>query len=384
MSSVYLGAQPIYLRDRRVFGYELLFQKKTLAPSEGKKSKTVRQGIDNTLTRFGIKHSMQDKKLFIGADADFLNNPESSDVPLEKLIFELTETCLAEKGTVEKIASLHKEGYRFALKGFDLSREHFRYFKGVLPFVSVVRIDLTKVWDVSLIRKRIGKLLSYGIDLMADRVDSIDMFSYCRYLGFHYYQGKLLSRPKPDKTAVIGGKSSIIDTLNLLLQETNKETIDERMKKLPEMHSIANGTFSWAITASGVRDTAIGLLLSLYGSGGATGSTGYFYESARRRSELMYRCAQAAGLSDEDSETAALVGLVSLLENVLHVDLEEIFGIIAFDGSIKEAVMKRKGSVGKLLRAVHIAEQGRGARLLPLAEQAGLDNSMIQGCIGAS
>lgn len=382
MTTVYLGAQPIYNADQQVYGYELLFRNSARNRAVVTDNmKATSKMLYTALHAFGLKSSLDNKKAFINVDLEFLKSPLCTMIPPEQVVYEILENSTMDEDAVETVSDLRAKGYCFAIDDFDLSEAHFQRFKPIFPYVDIVKVDLLNVRDFSIIKKHLAKLQAYDVHLVAEKIDNVDIYAYCKYLGFHYFQGYFLSEPEVQRAEkIVGDKGFCIDLINHVLDGKDAEYIAERMKRHPRMsagflkflHSPFFGfqqkisSIVHGIRMIGVKRMSSWLLLSLHNAESKEWLSERFSKLAIRRSEMMWECSELIGLSRDDRETAHLIGVVSLLDIVLHMPFEKIFEEISFCDTIKKPILNHEGIFGLMLRVIRIVEQGKQIRLRPL------------------
>jgi len=117
-------------------------------------------------------------------------------------------------------------------------------------------------------------------------------------------------------------------------------------------------SISHAIKLLGRLPLAQWLTLYLYASGDDNIETDPIFNMALFRARTMSSLAIYFKMDKKKSQKAYLVGMASLFDVILGVSFEEIFEEIKFDEEIKEAVIQRENSIGKLLKMALIIESG--------------------------
>jgi len=87
------------------------------------------------------------------------------------------------------------------------------------------------------------------------------------------------------------------------------------------------------------------------------------------RAELMAAFARRFKGKKEQIDKAYLTGLLSMLDVILHISLEQLFGEMEFDEEIQGAVLERTGTMGKLLTIVRVVEKGDYSKTKTLLEK---------------
>ena len=128
----------------------------------------------------------------------------ASGAPPENLIFEITETAVAENlGAARTFAQrLRRLGCAFALDDFGVGHGTFTYLRH-LP-VDYLKIDIQFVRDLpsdegdrQVVRAIIGVAKQFGIKTIAEGVEDEATLEKLRQMGVDYAQGYWIGRPVP-------------------------------------------------------------------------------------------------------------------------------------------------------------------------------------------
>jgi diguanylate cyclase (GGDEF)-like protein len=123
-------------------------------------------------------------------------------IPGENFEIEITENLLLSEtgGVLEKMRSLRRRGVRIAIDDFGTRYSSLNYLRS-FP-ISAIKIDQSFVRDLSerqgtspIISAIIGIARGFGLQLLAEGVESGDQMNALRNLGCEEMQGYLFSRP---------------------------------------------------------------------------------------------------------------------------------------------------------------------------------------------
>jgi PAS domain S-box-containing protein len=127
-----------------------------------------------------------------------------SGAPPENIIFEITETAVAENlDAARRFAErLRKLGCSFALDDFGVGFGTFTYLKH-LP-VDYLKIDIDFVNDLAddetnrqVVQAIVGVARDYGLKTIAEGVEDLATLELLELMGVNYAQGFWIGRPKP-------------------------------------------------------------------------------------------------------------------------------------------------------------------------------------------
>jgi diguanylate cyclase (GGDEF)-like protein/PAS domain S-box-containing protein len=127
-------------------------------------------------------------------------------IPGVNFEIEITENLLLSEttGIVEKMRSLRSRGIRIAIDDFGTRYSSLNYLRG-FP-VSAIKIDQSFVRDLPesqgtspIISAIVGIAHGFGLQLLAEGIETSDQMNVLRELGCEEMQGYLFSRPVPGR-----------------------------------------------------------------------------------------------------------------------------------------------------------------------------------------
>ncbi len=155
----------------------------------------------------GVKISINISPVHLSSDefsSFIIKETLSRGISPEQIILEITEDSLIEdfEGISETLYTLRKVGYRISLDDFGtgysslsyLSRLGFDELKIDRSFVQMIGKDER---TINLVRAIINLKDTYGIDIVAEGVETVDQSEVLKMLGCNVHQGFLFSKPKP-------------------------------------------------------------------------------------------------------------------------------------------------------------------------------------------
>ncbi len=181
--------QPIFDRNLNVVAYELLFRDglDTFA-----RTADGDQATSHVLLYAFGQHRIQEitGKLpaYINYTRHWLLYPPP--LPPNQLVIEILEDVKPDDQVLEAIAELRKQGYRIALDDFFLNPDTLR----LLVLADIIKIDVLAL-EESKWRPYVEYLRPHGVKLLAEKIESYEMYEQCKQLGFDYFQGYFLSKP---------------------------------------------------------------------------------------------------------------------------------------------------------------------------------------------
>ncbi|MFH1216336.1 MAG: HDOD domain-containing protein [Pseudomonadota bacterium] len=192
-SRIFVARQPIFRRNGKVYGYELLFRSSLdnfFDESEDGETATSKV-ITNSFSLIGISKITEGKKAFINFTGDMLVKEYPGLFPSDITVAEVLETVKATPEVIQACRNLVERGYILALDDF-LFREDF------LPLIKIAHIIKFDIRAMTLdeMCRDMEKLASFDVKFLAEKVETLDEFEQMQKLGFTFYQGYFFSKPK--------------------------------------------------------------------------------------------------------------------------------------------------------------------------------------------
>ena len=221
-----MARQPIFDRQEKVFGYELLYRNSkenwcditdgNLATSEL---------IINSFIEFGIENITQGKYAFINLTRDYVTGEISLPMDPDKVIVEVLEDIDAHPECISGIKELAQNGFIVALDDYVVTDKN----KGLLPYAKIIKVDIMGVSKEELVAQ-LETLKGFSAKLLAEKVETREEFEHCLELGFDYFQGYFFSKP-----VIIEGKQLKPNQLALLEILTKIQSPECELSELDEI-----------------------------------------------------------------------------------------------------------------------------------------------------
>ncbi|HSR36488.1 MAG TPA: EAL domain-containing protein, partial [Desulfurivibrionaceae bacterium] len=187
-----IGRQPILDRHGEVVSYELLFRSTDSLTSARMKnaSQATANVIVSAMSGFGLQELLGGKHGYVNVDAELLLSDAIELLPKECIGFELQHSIHPEPNIVERCQALRTAGFRLALDGHEYAAE----YEPLYGVVDCVKMDLMQNPSAPL-TEQVSRLRRYPVKLVAERVDSQEVYTECLRLGFDWFQGYFFARP---------------------------------------------------------------------------------------------------------------------------------------------------------------------------------------------
>ncbi|MBK3332833.1 HDOD domain-containing protein [Persephonella atlantica] len=369
-SFIYIGRQPILDKNKKIVAYEILYRKniEAFARIEDENQATSRV-IVNIFNNIGLKNLTGNKKTFINVNAELLFHRIFDFVHPENLIIEVLENTPAEERFLQRIIQLKKRGFHFALDDFVETEDTQK----LLPYVDYVKIDLLQI-NESYLPRLVKKLKDIGKIVIAEKVESYDIFRKIFPMGFDMYQGYFFARPSvishrrfdPYEMTLLNllktlnrGNASIDEVENIIKSDVH---ITFNLLKFVNsayfsFHSRIK-TIKHAIMILGIEKLKVWVLLMLYADAKIGGIDSPLLELALIRGKVMESMAKIINHGKNFPDMAFLTGVLSLIDILLGLPKEEVLSDLNIDEEIKRALLEEKGTLGEMIKLCEYLEAG--------------------------
>ena len=395
--NILLGRQSILDRNQNVIAYELLFRSTDNSPINSDTEATANV-ITTTLSIMSIDNILGQKKGFINIGIDILRKGLLDIIPPNRFVIEILETQDPSEELLSLIKKFKKKDYIFALDDFIINEEQIEHWRPILNEVSIVKVD---VLDTNLedLEKKTALLKPFDIILLAEKVETEEMFQLCDSLGYQYFQGFFFTKPVIlESHNITPSIQGIFAVIKLLQQDADILEIEQTMKLYPKLiisllkvvnsASVATiqeiTSIKQAIALLGKNAFTQWLLLLLYSQKSQTDPNQKIKDDplfllATQRGKLMeYFLTQSTpNASKSLKDEAFLVGLLSLSDTLLHVPMDHILQQLHLSPTISKAIISHEGALGEFLQSIKHLETQDYAQLIPQINKLHISTDML-------
>jgi EAL and modified HD-GYP domain-containing signal transduction protein len=372
---VQLSRQAVFNRNKEIEAYELFhFDDKSLAQNTNTTSATAKV-LSIMLNQIGMQNCIGSHKAFINIDASFLLTNIFNILPKERFVFEIPSSIVLTNKETENIKDLHSKGYVFAISGVILSDQFMEKFSKILPCITYLKLDASKNYFTYL-NDNI-ELLRRVYRLVAEKIDSANLFKAYYDLGFHYFQGYHLHKPALLKQHRLDPKHVGVARIFRMLQSQDtpidKVAVEfERHNELSiqllnylvstEIYSIPNVDSIRDVVNWMGKDRLMGwLMLSVYSKSSHTIAA----EKSRlsiflsRRIDIMNAIIENAAHSDKEKvrRQVQFMALLTVLKDIYGLTFDDLLGAFEFDKTVIRSVVTGKGVLAHVYKITKIIEK---------------------------
>ncbi|MGV8712421.1 MAG: EAL and HDOD domain-containing protein [Nitrosomonas sp.] len=372
MNEVYLGRLPILDSKHNLVAFELLFrsdQQNTVTVTNN--SAASANVIIDTYGQLGIENVIGKRRGFIKVDEHLLMNDAICMLPKKHVVLEILRSVEVNQEIINRCSFLKKQGYQLALSNVSqLNKQSI----ALLPLINVVKVNVNPLNQAELIN--LVKLLRrWPVLLLAEKVESKETARRCIAMNFQMLQGFYFSKPE-----IISGKRidpsklSLLKLLLLVVKDSEVTDIENELKYQPGLsynllrmvNSAASGlpskinSIKRAIMIVGRKQLQRWVQILLYAAKQRDGSSSdALMQTAAIRGKLLEFIATADRPHDKNHQDRAfMVGVLSLLDTLLGVEMEQMVETLSIQKDMSEALLSRHGYLGQQLQLIEAYEKG--------------------------
>ncbi|MBK5931056.1 EAL and HDOD domain-containing protein [Halochromatium salexigens] len=366
MDEIFVGRQPIFDRNSKLYGYELLFRDGSgNYAGELDRDQATSQVIVNVFLEFGLDRIVGPHRAFINFTRRFLVDRQSLPLPPTRVVLEVLEDVRLDADVIAGLRAYVRDGFTVALDDF-VFRDSMRPF---IELAHIVKLDLMVSSRQELV-EQVRLLRAYDVKLLAEKVETEEAFEYCKQLGFDYFQGYFLSRPN-----IVQGAQVPLNRLKLLELTTRLQNPDVDISELEEIISqdvtlsykllrqLNSAFFALPRVVESLRAAVVYLgtqriqrWASLLLLAKLDNQSSELMAQGIHRAKMCELLATFAGRAQTDSYFT--VGLFSLLDAMMRAPLTEVLDALPLTSEVRDAMLHHQGPYGEALASVIAYEQG--------------------------
>jgi c-di-GMP phosphodiesterase len=395
MKHVYIARQPIMDSAEQIFAYELLYRDVEQTSTIKDDRYATAQVINNVLNKFGTQAILGGRKAFVKIDKKFLMNDLIFTIPKEFFIFSLLESIEMDERVYERIEQLYYKKYELCLNDTSCSLDYLKGYQVAFSFFTYIKINIPAHLKQSEMRECIAKLKKEGLKVIATRIEEKSHQLIASEMGCDYFQGFFFAKPNIiENKELDASQLSIIKLYNLLMQDTNIDEIASEFEKnyaisVQLLQFINSGAFAFRKRISSIHHVLIlvgriplaqWLMLMIYSkSVTKTEESSPLILLIKERTELMQNLLKLIEPNVRSNKLgeAYFVGVLSLLNVVFGVSLEELLEHLYISDEVKDALLKDEGDLGEIYALVREIEQFNTDAIEVFAKKHGLDANDI-------
>lgn len=364
----YIARQAILDAEQKIYSYELLYRdsQNNAFPVGLSDAKATGRLFFNSLMFIGLDRLAAGQKAFINLSDESLLNELPKLLKPTNLVIEIVERSENIPSLVNTVSMLRKQGYHFALDDYDGDEK----WEPLLPLMDYFKLEAQDpLIKTSLLLKKLKRQFPKA-KVIVERIEDFATFQYLKKAGCDLFQGYFFARPEmmnhgniePSKLIVLELLSATTKA-NLCFQEIQRMiakdiSLTARVLKLANARSgdgrLEMKSISQAVVYLGedaIRQFVRVLALSELGVDKPTELTKMGLARANFLETFLYPG------GPEMAEQGYLIGLMSILDAILEIDLAAIVAEFSLDSSLSSALMSYQGMLGGSLQLAVAVER---------------------------
>ena len=314
----------------------------------------------------GVEALCGRRKLFFNAPREWLLNPALLPPNPDQVVIEVLESVEGDADILEALKHIKAQGYTLALDDFVLTQAT----RPLLDLADIVKLDMLQQPPTP---QEVEHYLSRGIRLLAEKVETKKEFDAARAVGFTLFQGYFYAHPETRQTTTFKRSRNQSAQLRLLgeLQkpDADYDVLERLLIQQPQlgvqmllMVNSASYGFSHEIVSLRQALALLGLnrlrtLVATLVLANDDPCNMLLIPQVLTRAAM---CARLAARDYKDNtESAFMVGLLSMIDVLLGQDMEFLCHQLPLSADIRSALLSHTGNLGKILHLVKAFEKGR-------------------------
>lgn len=373
-----VARQPILDQDLRTVAYEILFRSERPI-GDGHTSPEFATGEVGVqaLLDIGLDRLVGRRRAWINVPRGILVSGMWEFFPPERVVLELLETVEADPEVLESVQRARSMGYEIALDDFVPTERT----SPLLSYCDYVKLDVLGRTEAEL-EPLVKSVRGRGRRLLAEKVETHEMFELSRRMECSLFQGYFFSRPK----AITGRR---LPNNRMVLLRVAATLQDERasMEQVEELVRADLG-LSYRLLRY-VNSAAVGLLAPIDSLRHAIMTLGTERVRAcimvllltgreQRPDELITIslvrarfCQLLARMQGLDPGQGFLVGLLSSIDAFLERDMTQLVQELGLADDLAHALCRREGPLGTVLQSAIACESAAWDSLAELGLDSG-------------
>ena len=383
---ILMARQPIYDQHLNVVAYELLYRSRDSLQNNLMEdgNNATSQVLLNNYTSIYQSGKLTKLPAFINLTKEMVKSDRIPELSRQHIVLEILEGMEVDDELISGVQRFVDEGYRVALDDFIYSPE----YDPIIRMAHIVKLDILEMTDDELVR-HVKILQPFGVTLLAEKIETQAEFERCHALGFKLFQGYFLCRPQLVQGKQLNSSEIVMVELMAALADPNvtPASIERVVKKDPQLTfrilRIVNSSFYNLIRKIDSLEEAIVLLgiseikrwCALIAFSDQTGKP----EELTRHTLVRARMCEILAEESEgmSGSTAFMMGVVSGLDALLDIPIENILEQVFLSEEIELAILMGEGDYGQLLTNVDNLIQGRWNSLSALQTDQALSESYL-------
>lgn len=374
--------QPIVDRHGEILGYELYAY--TGPTCDGRPSNSLEGSaiaLAHLIGNMDGNWLPEGRRVFLNADISLLDDADFlSLLPDELIVLDLHgKPADTTEARLQAIDELRRRGILISLDGFTFAAESPELL------VRATYLKLATDQDGYRVYEHFAHLKHYPVKKIAKHVGNGREYTFCRDVGFDYFQGYFFTRPEiQTDVEASSGMTNLIEVFDLVGQNAAPGRIELAFKRDPALVVKLLGYINSAAMSRGRKITSIAHAVHILGykqlyrwvalllyTAGNTAAPAALMKTVLTRSRFIETAGRPV-LPAHEHDNLFMIGMLSLLDVVFGLPLAKALAKLPLPEPLLKAILGYEGRLGKLLLLAEALEQSRYAAIESLATELGL------------
>lgn len=365
MEELFIARQPIYDAQLGVIGYELLYRSGDMDRAvfdDGNLASC--ETIMNTFMHIGVDTLVGSNLAFINLPTQFITNPALTPMLREQSVLEILEDVEPTEQVIQGIQRLKSEGYKIALDDFEYDDKYIPF----LQLADFIKLDVNTRSEDEL-AQQLQIVSPYNAKLVAEKVETQELYNICKQLGFEYFQGFFFCHPQLVRHKHTPANKLVV--LNLLSKVQNPDLdFDEFESILAQdvtlayklMRYINSAAFPFRREVDSIKDAIVLLGIKnmkdwvtlIMMSKIIENKPDELIVTAMIRGKMCELLAEK--YQPDIKHQMFIVGLFSVLDALMDMPMSDLLDSITLSAPVKLALLDKTGRHGEIYQQVFFYE----------------------------
>jgi c-di-GMP-related signal transduction protein len=380
----FVARQPIFDREEKVFGYELLFRDGLENAFTGTDVEAASRATLDSSLLMGLDVLCDGKRAFLNCTRETLVHGLVRLLPSQSTIVEILENVPPDPEVMAACRQLKEAGYMIALDDYVTGDAR----EPLVELADVIKVEM----KLTTSAQRAELIKRHGVwhcRMLAEKVETREEFVVVRQQGFAYFQGYFFRKPE-----ILSTRNMPANRLNYLrmLQEVSHAELDvPALEKLIKgeasicyrlLRYMNSAVFGFNCEIHSVRHALSILgdlevrrwvrLIAAVGAGQGRASDLVLSSLVRGRFGELLAPQVRHGESD-----LFLLGLLSLIDSMLEMPMSDVLEKVPLDHETKAVLLGKPGLLRPVYQLMLAYESGEWDAAKQLADTLHLDNQQV-------
>lgn len=358
---VYAARQPIFDRNMKVYGYELLYRRSMNNFYEGiDDNQATAELISNAFLTMKFDTLTNGTRAFINFSRDLLEREIPLLLPKEQTVIEILERVEAVPSVLEACKQLRKNGYIIALDDFVFQDSN----SALVEYADIIKIEFSAVEYEK--QQQLIDRYRHRITFLAEKIETRAEHRLALNMGYSLFQGYFYSKPVIVKGQGLRGLNV---NLSKILQEVNTAEPDyQRITEIIEkdlglsfmLLKLSNtGAFGAHYKIYSIKQALVRLgteeikkwiyLMMLKGIQSAENHE--LIKTSMVRGKLMELLATEMGLKQKHLEFF-MAGVFSSIDILLNQPMKMVVEDLPLTNDVREALLGDRNDIREVLEHI--------------------------------